>query len=739
MARRLDQIGKAQPNDETNPGVRPFWKADRRERFGLEWRVELSGMGPQVEAASLGRAPGWFRRTRSQRRAQAARRVALGVGAFFLLAMIILALTAPLSKSLQPITAPSITLLSAEGRPIARRGSVVEAPVKVADLPLHVRAAFLAIEDRRFYNHLGIDPWGIARAGAANLRAGSVTEGGSTISQQLAKLAFLSSEQTLVRKVQEAILACWLEVWLDKDEIFSRYLSSVYFGDNVYGLRAAANHYFSRKPEELTVSEAAMLAGLVKAPSKLAPTSNFEGALERSRVVVNAMVEAGFLDPAAAADLPEVELKRGPVKDVPAGTYFADWVLSRIDRSEAHGQQRIRTSLEDRLQRLAAQSIRSVGTGGAQVALVAMRPDGRVVAMIGGRSYRQSPFNRATQAKRQPGSTFKIFVYLAALRRGYTPSSPIQDQPIRVGNWTPENYGGEYRGTITLRDAFAVSSNVAAVQLSERVGRGAVIRAARDLGIKSELEDTPTIALGTSNVSLIEMVSAFAAVARGGYPVEPHGLPDEDVSSGMPFEGDVRDNLLQLLWATANQGTGRAAALPAPTFGKTGTTQDNRDAYFIGFAGGLVTGVWIGRDDNGSLGEQAVGGGIPARIWRGFMAEAVKQAPQPAIIVEQADPNEPIGAEPLQEGVFISDYDVDESNAAPAGGEGAPYGVDPYGPPFDPAAGEPGFVEPEPVDPAAEEDPRDRGPTRREDVPILVPPPPPRDAEEPPEEGDDRS
>ena len=665
------------------------------------------------------------------RRGRLARRVALGIGIFLLLLMLLLALTAPLSKSLQPITAPSITLLSAEGKPIARKGSVTDLPVDAATLPKHIPQAFLAIEDRRFYEHLGLDPWGLARAGARNLLAGGVVEGGSTITQQLAKLAFLSSDQTIGRKLQEAILAVWLEAWLSKDDILSRYMSSVYFGDNVYGLRAAANHYFSRKPEDLTVEQAAMLAGLVKAPSTLAPTKNLKGARERGELVVDAMVRAGWVDAEAAEKLPTVKLTRGPVKDLPSGTYFADWVLAQMGQSEPrYGEQRIVTTLEDRLQRHAARAIRAAGVGGAQVALVSMRPDGRVVAMVGGKSYKQSPYNRVTQAKRQSGSTFKIFVYLAALRAGYTPSDIIEDQPLRIGNWSPSNYEGKYRGIITLRDAFAFSSNVAAVRLSERIGRHRVIQAARDLGVKSELEEGPTMALGTSAISLMEMTSAFAAVAKGSYPVSPRGLPTaDDQSTGSAFEGSVRRNMMELLWAVTHQGTGRGAALPVPTFGKTGTSQESRDAYFIGFAGDLVTGVWIGRDDNKPVGD-VQGGGLPARIWRSFMAEAVKNAPAPAVALPVETPGAdnmmmaPTGA-PMAPVLYdIGDYDVDDSAA-----------------PLPPAGAEDGLAAPLPEDDPAAEDapPADDGPPAPGEIPTVTPPAPPPapEEEEPPAQGDE--
>ncbi|WP_324749701.1 transglycosylase domain-containing protein [Sphingomonas sp. LY54] len=582
------------------------------------------------------------------RRSRRRWRIAAVFLALFLALFAYLAVTAPLSKSLQPIAAPGLTLLSAEGKPIARRGAITDDPVDVADLPAHVPNAFLAIEDRRFYNHMGVDPWGIGRAAVKNLLAGSVREGGSTITQQLAKLAFLSSDRTAARKLQEAILAFWLEGWLTKDEILSRYLSSVYFGDNVYGLRAAAKHYFSKDPEDLTVGQAAMLAGLVKAPSRLAPTANLKGARERGEVVLTAMVEAGVLSEQEADDVPTVKLKIGPIEDLPTGTYFADWVFpqARAAAEAAYGEQTIQTTLEDDLQRAAVGAVRRAGLGGAQVALVAMRPDGRVVAMVGGKNYKASAFNRATQAKRQPGSTFKLFVYLAALRAGMSPETRVLDEPLTIGDWSPKNSDGRYRGPINLREAFAISSNVAAVRISEEVGRDAVIQAARDLGITSPLTDQPSLALGTSGVSLIEMVSAYAAVSSGNFPVKARGLAAaedegwfESIRSRFRRfnERSTWPALLDLLAASVEHGTSRAAALPVKTFGKTGTSQDNRDAIFIGFAGDLVAGVWIGNDDNTPL-RGIQGGGLPARIWRDFMSTAVQGTRQRAAPAPEPEP-----------------------------------------------------------------------------------------------------
>lgn len=565
----------------------------------------------------------------------------------FIVTVAWLAITAPLSKSLQPPAPPSITLLSADGTPIARRGATIGDPVDAAKLPEHVRQAFIAIEDRRFYSHWGVDPRGVLRALIHNTFSSGSSQGGSTITQQLAKNAFLNSNRTFGRKFQEALIAFWLEAWLSKNDILSRYLSNVYFGDNVYGLRAAAKHYFSRRPEDLSVAQAAMLAGLVKAPSRLAPTGNLSGARERQAVVVQAMVEAGFLTKAEAADVGPARLRPDRVDDLPNGTYFADWVLPQArDRAgEIANEQTVKTTLETRMQRAAERAIRNAGLRKAQVALVAMRPDGRVVAMVGGKRYADSPFNRATQAKRQPGSTFKLFVYLAALRAGMTPDSMIEDAPVKIGNWEPRNADGQYRGQITLREAFARSSNVAAARLIQQVGPRAVIRAARDLGISTPIENEASIALGTSTVSLLELTSAYAAVANGAAPVRPRGLPDPATDGwwemmrnrATPLTTAEREGLRDLLATTIQRGTATTAALSIPAYGKTGTTQDNRDVLFIGYAGDLVAGVWVGNDDNSP--NPGLRSTIPARIWRDFMMNALGVAPparpEPAPILEE--------------------------------------------------------------------------------------------------------
>ena len=616
-----------------------------------------------------------------------------------LLAVIIawLAVTAPLSKSLEPINAPSLTILSADGEPIARRGAVIDEPVDVTRLPRHVWQPFVAIEDRNFYSHFGISLRGTVRALLRNVSAGGVRQGGSTITQQLARTSFLSQQRTFGRKAQEALIAFWLEAWLSKEEILSRYLSNVYFGDNVYGLRAASRHYFSREPEEMTLAQAALLAGVVNAPSRLAPTRHLEAARRRARLVMREMVESNMLSEGEFDTTRPARLDVQRRETVPTGTYFADWVIAQAEqRTEGgeYGERTLQTTLEGDLQRIATQTVRRAGLGRAQVALVAMRPDGRVVAMVGGKNYAQSPFNRATQAQRQPGSAFKLFVYLAAFRAGMTPDTPINDAPVIMGRWRPQNYDQRYRGRINLRDAVAFSSNSAAIQVAERVGRHNVIRAARDLGISTPLRPEPTLPLGTANVTLLEMTAAYAAVAAGHYPVRPYGIARESGwLSGWWGAGDgVRQDpafarLRDVLYAVPQRGTGTAARLPVPTFGKTGTTSDYRDAWFFGFAGDLVVGVWVGNDDNRPM-PGVSGGGVPARIWRSFMAQALgdrAQGPVVAVPLQQADrapASEPQSNEAAAPPADQPALPADPNAAPPA--EGAP-------PPADhPADGGPG-------------------------------------------------
>jgi penicillin-binding protein 1A len=543
----------------------------------------------------------------------------------------------PLGRALEPANNPTMVLLASDGSPIARRGSYKEAPIEASKLPAYVPGAFIAIEDRRFYKHMGVDPKAIARALGANAKAGGVSEGGSTITQQLAKNAFLSSDRNLRRKAQEALIALWLEARLSKEEILSRYLSAVYFGEGAFGLRAAARHYFDTTPEKLSVGQAAMLAGMVKAPSRLAPTENFEGARERMDVVLGAMVETEVITQ-GQADQAKRDMHPIPPRDkLPTGSYFADWVFpqARAAYDARYGETIVKTTLDAKLQAKAEKILNdAIARDGkvlnvTQGALVAMRTDGSVVAMVGGRDYKQSQFNRA-DAGRQPGSAFKLFVYLAAIRQGMTPTSPILDAPVDVRGWSPKNHEGKYAGReVPLITAFAGSSNVAAVRLAQQVGRKAIVDTARDLGVTEPIPDDLTLALGTGPMSLVQLTGAYAAIAAGETPVTPHGLADWKTSKKpRALSKTELAGMRDLLRSAVHRGTGVEAAIPG-AFGKTGTTQGYRDAIFVGYVGDLVIGVWVGNDDNSAM-NGVVGGGLPAKIWKAFALSATGGAPKPA-------------------------------------------------------------------------------------------------------------
>jgi len=624
------------------------------------WDERLSRLDDSVSREEKRRTP-WWRRDYYRERGKGWWAVRAIAAMLFLFILLIgwLAVTAPLSKSLEPIAPPQITLLASDGTPIARSGAMVADPVEVENLPEHVTGAFLAIEDRRFYSHWGIDPRGIARA------VWTGRGGGSTITQQLAKFTFLSPERSLSRKAREALIALWLEGWLTKDEILERYLSNAYFGDNQYGLRAASLHYFYRQPEKLLPQQAAMLAGLLQAPSRYAPTNHYDRARARMDLVVAAMVVEGYLTQAEADALPDPMLDVRTRNDLPTGTYFADWALplAREGVEPSYSRQTLTTTLDARLQELAGRVTSRAALGEAQVALVAMRPGGEVVAMVGGKDYAQSPFNRATQAKRQPGSTFKLFVYLAALREGWEPDDRIDNTEITQGSYRPKNSRESYSDSRTMEEAFARSSNVAAVRLLGEVGSEDVIRTARELGVSSPMpEGDPSLALGTSTMSLLELTSAYAGVAANSFPVRPHAFARQERSwwerlTDRPddFSQRVHEDMEQMLRAAINRGTGEAAELPIANFGKTGTTQDNRDALFVGYAGDLVVGVWVGNDDNSPL-NGVTGGGLPARIWKDFMRGALTlPAPRPTPAPDPEGPVRPLDIEqgqdiPLGEG-----------------------------------------------------------------------------------------
>jgi penicillin-binding protein 1A len=566
----------------------------------------------------------------------------LGIGLAWLSVLLLvgvvwLSWSLPLSRALEPRPDPAVVLISADGQAFARRGAYKEAPVEVETLPPHVVSAFLAIEDRRFYRHAGVDLRGVARAAVANMRARRIVQGGSTITQQLAKTTFLKPERTLRRKAQEVLITFWLELRLTKQQILERYLSSVYFGQGAYGLGAASRHYFNRPPEQLTIGQAAVLAGVVKAPSASNPIAHPKKAARRADVVLQAMVETGAITAAQAKAARGAKARPGR-RVLPVGGYFADWVEPQVRSAfdAGYGEVEVRTTLDARLQRRAERTVRRLlsregaGRGAGQAALIAMRTDGAVLAMVGGRDYKASQFNRVVQAHRQPGSAFKLFVYLAALRDGAKPDMLVSQEPITVDGWTPRNFDRSTGGDLTLREAFAKSSNIAAVRVAETAGRPAVIKAARDLGVRSPMPNDATLSLGTGEMSLAELAAAYAGVAAGRAPVTPRGLPPspDTTTRARTLSAREREAMLDLLHAAVADGTGVRARLPQAVFGKTGTSQDHRDAVFVGFTGDVVTAVWVGNDDRSPM-RGVTGGGLPAQIWRDFMLGAIRAGELP--------------------------------------------------------------------------------------------------------------
>ncbi|MBD9491553.1 PBP1A family penicillin-binding protein [Ensifer sp. ENS11] len=544
---------------------------------------------------------------------------------------------------------PIVVLEAADGQPIVRQGPFQGPYARYEEFPAHLVDAVLSIEDRRFMDHYGVDLKGIMRAVLRNFQAGSVVQGGSTITQQLIKVQYLESDRTLKRKLQELVIAFWLEWKLGKREILTRYLNTVYLGSGATGMPAAARIYFNKDIAALSVQEAAMLAGLLKAPSQSNPIDNFEAARERTATVLDAMVANGKLaaQDASAAKAEFAELH--PTTPTPrSGSWFADWISPQAGEiaGASPGSTTVRTTLVPRLQQLAedvvARNLDKEGKalGASQAALVAMTPDGAVVAMVGGRDYKASQFNRAVAAKRQPGSTFKLFVFYAALKNGLTLRDQVFDGPIEVDGWSPQNSTGRYRGWVTLAEAFARSLNGATVALAQEVGIENVVAAARELGIDSPLNPVPALALGSSEVSLLDLTGAYASIRLGKSPVEPWGVIDFQASTQAkafrvgPLTAASTDlsiyqqDLVTLLQLVVERGTGRDAFPGSFAAGKTGTSQNNRDAWFVGFTEDLVAGVWVGNDDDTPM-KGVTGGTLPARIWRDFMQAAMAQpAPQ---------------------------------------------------------------------------------------------------------------
>ena len=648
-------------------------------RLNLQDRIAIGGDAPRKpaarrEASSGGpRGKSGARKPRKRRGTGSLRRglyrtfywgAVLGLWAAIAVVGVVIYVGAhlPPIQSLEiPKRPPTIQIVGLDGTVLATRGEMAGANVALKELPPYLPKAFIAIEDRRFYSHYGIDPLGIARAAIANVLHRGVSQGGSTLTQQLAKNLFLTQERTLQRKLQEAELAFWLERKLSKNQILELYLNRVYFGSGAYGVEAAAQKYFGKSARRVTLAEAAMLAGLVKSPSRLAPNRNPAGAEKRARTVLAAMADADFITEKQARAA--IAHPSYAVKPTGAGTinYVADWIAEVLDDLIGQIDQNItvETTIDPRLQRAAEADVidelaaKSVKFNVSQGALVAMTPNGAVRAMVGGRNYGDSQFNRAVTAKRQPGSAFKPFVYLTAIESGLTPDTIRQDAPLDIKGWRPENYSHEYFGSVTLTQALAMSLNTVAVRLGLEVGPRNVVRTAHRLGIASRLDANPSIALGTSEVSLLELVGAYAPFANGGRAVSPHVItriraangkvlyrrpPDPANQAIAPRDVAMMNTMMR---QTLISGTARKADLPGwMAAGKTGTSQEFRDAWFIGYTAKLVTGVWLGNDDNSPT-RKATGGGLPVEIWTRFMRTALQGVPVAALPLATGAPAAP--------------------------------------------------------------------------------------------------
>lgn len=526
-----------------------------------------------------------------------------------------------------------------DGSLLVTYGAVLDRDLTKDEIPDIMKMAIVAIEDKRFFEHSGFDGRSFLRALWANISFGGVRQGGSTISQQLAKNIFLSRERTVKRKVQELLLAFWLEQKFGKEAILTLYLNRVYFGSGTYGIEAASQKFFGHSAKTLNIGEAALLAGLVKAPSRLTPLRNKEAAYNRSFVVLGAMAASGFIDQQQLQfgheNPPPISAKQIGGED----RYFTDWVLDKLPQLVAnqHQQMVVYTSLDPNVQAAAVQALQDGLAGGVgadakigQGAILALSFDGSVQAMVGGSSYAESQFNRTTQSLRQPGSAFKPFIYLAAIEGGLSMDIILNDAPLNIDGWEPNNFSGEFLGEMPIKEAFARSINTIAVQVSEWAGRDNVVAVAKRLGLTSKIHNHPSIALGTPEVKMLDMVAAYSSFANGGLSVAPYGVLEirstsgallyrrEQVEQARVISEDNLSNLQPLLEGVITSGTGRAASSYYPVAGKSGTSQNYRDAWFVGYTDRLTAAVWLGNDD-GSAMVNVTGGGLPARIWHQFM------------------------------------------------------------------------------------------------------------------------
>lgn len=599
----------------------------------------------------------------------------------------------PATDSLwRPDRAPHYSILASDGSPLTVQGSQYGAPVRLSQLPRHVTHAVLAVEDRNFYHHIGFNPLSVGRAILVNTGSGAVRQGGSTITQQLAKNLFLSSERTIKRKVQELLLAFWLEQKFSKEEILTLYLNRVYLGAGAYGIDAASYRYFGKSAKDLTLNEAALIAGLLKAPSRYNPTHNPTDAGLRAQTVIESMQVAEFISPQEAINAIQTPIYLKPQKYT-ASNYFVDHILARVRTlfPDNDADLIIQTSFDPQIQRAAESGLQKAehagffpgdgaGENPVETAIVISDGSGAVRAMIGGRNYARSQFNRATQARRQPGSAFKPFIYLAALEAGAHPENIILDAPISIGDWSPSNYKKEYYGEVTLAQALAKSMNSATIRLQEWAGRPNVLAQARKMGIEGKLNPDPALALGVDAISPLKLAQGWTPLANGGLRVQTHAILSINTAEGDEIyrhQNRIYEvaaspysiaNLNMMLRGVTEWGTGKNARVPGRAVaGKTGTTQASRDAWFAGHMDGLVAVVWTGRDNYSPM-KNITGGRLPAKLWGQVMGEVALTlpapiAPPPFIVAAPLDQNR--GAQPAHP-ITYSAYDDPAFTSRPA-------------------------------------------------------------------------
>ena len=548
-------------------------------------------------------------------------------------------LNLPETESIQISRQPSITFLDKDGRIIASYGDIYGKSIKYQNLPENLINAVIVTEDKRFFQHHGVDFRGVLRAIYVNIKEGRIVQGGSTITQQLAKNLFLTPERSYTRKLHELILSIWLELRFSKKQILSIYLNRVYLGSGTYGVQAASEKYFNKKVEDLNLYECAVIASLLKAPSRFNPIANKSLSKERASLVLENMVKDGMISKDKVKQAKFNNQKYAKFTTPPKSTrYFIDWLLPRVKAyvGEINQDLIVRTTLDVKLQKIAEESLNKITTNypsADQSALVSLDLDGGVISMIGGRDYGDSQFNRVTQAKRQPGSAFKLFVYLAGIEDGFSPEDLMVDSKININGWSPKNYKDSYIGEVSVQDAFSKSINTVAVKISENIGRDKVIQMARNMGINSPILNTPSLALGTSEVNLLELTAAYDVLANNGNGVFVHGIRSIENTDGKNLftrkiqgPGKILDastvrTMTKMMEETIKTGTGKKAKINRPAAGKTGTSQSLRDAWFVGFTSNIVVGVWFGNDDDSPM-EEITGGTAPALLWSEFMKKA---------------------------------------------------------------------------------------------------------------------